>query len=51
MRLWTKTPFTADVGTLDQPIQFVHEDDVVAAVTGLLLGRHPAPTTWPATGS
>ena len=40
VRLWTKTPFTADVGTLDQPIQFVHEDDVVEAVTGLLLGRH-----------
>ena len=27
-------------GTLDQQIQFVHEDDVVEAVTGLLLGRH-----------
>ena len=40
VRLWTKPPFTADVGTLDQPIQFVHEDDVVEAVTGLLLGRH-----------
>ena len=40
VRLWTKTPFTADVGTLDQQIQFVHEDDVVEAVTGLLLGRH-----------
>ena len=40
VRLWTKTPFTADVGRLDQQIQFVHEDDVVEAVTGLLLGRH-----------
>ena len=25
---------------LDSEIQFVHEDDVVEAVTGLLLGRH-----------
>jgi len=41
VRLWTKQPFTADVGRLDQQIQFVHEDDVVEAVTLLLLGRHP----------
>ena len=27
-------------GNLDQQIQFVHEDDVVEAVSGLLLGRH-----------
>jgi UDP-glucose 4-epimerase len=40
VRLWTKSPFTADVGRLEQQIQFVHEDDVVEAVTGLLLGRH-----------
>jgi UDP-glucose 4-epimerase len=40
VRLWTKVPFTADVGTLDSPIQFAHEDDVVEAITGLLLGRH-----------
>ena len=40
VRLWTKQPFTVDVGNLDNEIQFVHEDDVVEAVTGLLLGRH-----------
>jgi UDP-glucose 4-epimerase len=41
LRLWTKLPFTTDVGNLDNPIQFVHVDDVVDAVTRLLLGRHP----------
>ena len=40
VRLWTKQPFSVDTGHLDQKIQFVHEDDVVEAVTGLLLGRH-----------
>ena len=40
VRLWTKAPFAADVGTLDQKIQFVHEDDVVEAVAGLLIGCH-----------
>ena len=40
VRLWTKQPFTADPGTLDNEIQFVHEDDTVDAITRLLLGRH-----------
>jgi UDP-glucose 4-epimerase len=40
VRLWTKVPFTADTGHLDSPIQFVHEDDVVEAMSALLLGRH-----------
>ena len=40
VRLWTKQPFSADVGTLDNEIQFVHEDDVVEAITGLLIERH-----------
>jgi UDP-glucose 4-epimerase len=40
VRLWTKVPFTADAGHLDSPIQFVHEDDVVEAMSALLLGRH-----------
>jgi UDP-glucose 4-epimerase len=41
VRLWTKQPFTVEAGgNLDQRIQFVHEDDVVEAVTALLLGRH-----------
>jgi len=40
VRLWTKQPFAVDVGQLDNTIQFVHEDDLVEAVTVLLLGRH-----------
>ncbi len=41
VRLWTKQPFAIDPGNIDsQRVQFVHEDDVVEAVTGLLLGRH-----------
>ena len=40
VRLWTKQPFAADAGTLDNQIQFVHEDDVVEAISELLLGRH-----------
>jgi UDP-glucose 4-epimerase len=40
VRLWTKQPFAADAGTIDNQIQFVHEDDVVEAITALLLGRH-----------
>jgi UDP-glucose 4-epimerase len=41
VRLWTKQPFAVDAGAnLEQKIQFVHEDDVVEAVTALLQGRH-----------
>ena len=40
VRLWTKQPFAADPGTLDNDIQFVHEDDVVEAITELLVGGH-----------
>jgi UDP-glucose 4-epimerase len=40
VRLWTKAPFSPDAGQLDNPIQFVHEDDVVEAMAALLLGRH-----------
>ena len=40
VRFWTKQPFQADLGNLDGPMQFVHEDDVVDALTGLLEGRH-----------
>jgi UDP-glucose 4-epimerase len=43
VRLWTKAPFSPDAGHLDNPIQFVHEDDVVEAITALLLGRHAGP--------
>jgi UDP-glucose 4-epimerase len=43
VRLWTKAPFSPDAGQLDNPIQFVHEDDVVEAITALLLGRHAGP--------
>jgi UDP-glucose 4-epimerase len=40
VRLWTRQPFAADPGTIDNDIQFVHEDDVVEAITALLMGRH-----------
>jgi UDP-glucose 4-epimerase len=40
VRLFTKAPFQADVGQLDNPFQFVHEDDLVDALTRLLEGRH-----------
>ncbi|HYN50894.1 MAG TPA: NAD-dependent epimerase/dehydratase family protein [Thermoleophilaceae bacterium] len=40
VRLWTKQPFAADPGTIDNDIQFVHEDDVVEAITALLVGRN-----------
>src|SRR5215213_6580246 len=41
VRIWTKQPFQADLGgNLDQLIQFVHEDDLVRAIVGLLDGRH-----------
>ena len=40
VRFWTKQPFQADLGNLDGPVQFVHEDDVVDALIGLLDGRH-----------
>jgi UDP-glucose 4-epimerase len=40
LRLWTKQPFAADAGQLDNQVQFVHEDDLVDALAALLLGRH-----------
>ena len=40
VRFWTKQPFQLDVGNLDSPIQFVHEEDVVSALTTLLEGHH-----------
>lgn len=40
VRLWTDAPFQGDIGNLDNDIQFTHEDDVVEAITRLLLGRH-----------
>jgi UDP-glucose 4-epimerase len=40
VRLWTHQPFTVDHGHLDYELQFVHEDDVVAAITLLLEGKH-----------
>src|SRR3954469_23626336 len=32
VRLWTKSPFQADVGQLASKVQFVHEDDVVDGI-------------------
>jgi UDP-glucose 4-epimerase len=40
VRLWTDQPFQADLGLGDVPIQFVHEDDLVDVLEGLLIGRH-----------
>src|SRR4051812_41052137 len=40
VRLWTKQPFVADLGNLDQVTQFVHEDDLVDALVALLTGGH-----------
>jgi UDP-glucose 4-epimerase len=40
VRLWSKQPFAIDAGQLDSSIQFVHEDDLVEALTALLLGGH-----------
>lgn len=39
-RGWTDAPFWPDVGGMDTPVQFVHEDDVVEALVRLLAGRH-----------
>jgi UDP-glucose 4-epimerase len=41
VRLWTASPATFDTGNVDGKIQFVHEDDVVEAISRLLDGRHP----------
>ena len=39
--LWLKTPFRADFGLPDPPMQFVHVDDLADALIRLLDGRHP----------
>jgi UDP-glucose 4-epimerase len=40
VRLWSKAPVIVDTGNMDSHTQFVHEDDVVEAISHLLLGRH-----------
>ncbi len=40
VRTWVKQPFFADFAGPDQPVQFVHEADVVDALIRLLEGRH-----------
>jgi UDP-glucose 4-epimerase len=40
VRLWTNQPFQAEFGLPPQPLQFVHEDDLVDALERLLHGRH-----------
>jgi UDP-glucose 4-epimerase len=40
VRLWTNQPFQAEFGLPQQPLQFVHEDDLVEALELLLHGRH-----------
>jgi UDP-glucose 4-epimerase len=40
VRLWLRQPFRADFGLPDQPMQFVHVDDVAEALILLVEGRH-----------
>jgi UDP-glucose 4-epimerase len=40
VRLWLRQPFRADFGMPDQPMQFVHVEDVAEALIRLLEGRH-----------
>jgi UDP-glucose 4-epimerase len=40
VRLWSKAPMIVDTGNIDSHTQFVHEDDVVEAISRLLLERH-----------
>lgn len=40
VRLWLRQPFRADFGTPDQPMQFVHVDDLADALIRLLEGRY-----------
>jgi UDP-glucose 4-epimerase len=40
VRLWSKAPVVVDTGNIGSDVQFVHEDDVVEAISRLLLGRH-----------
>jgi nucleoside-diphosphate-sugar epimerase len=40
VRLWLRQPFRADFGMADQPMQFVHVDDVAEALIALVEGRH-----------
>jgi UDP-glucose 4-epimerase len=40
VRLWSKAPMVVDTGNIDSHTQFVHEDDVVEAISRLLLGHH-----------
>lgn len=40
VRLWLRQPFRADFGMPDQPMQFVHVDDVAEALIALVEGRH-----------
>ena len=43
VRLWSDAPVVADVGNIDRTTQFVHEDDVVEAISRLLLGTPRRP--------
>jgi UDP-glucose 4-epimerase len=40
VRLWTKAPAAWDFGSIENHVQFVHEDDVVEAISRLLDGKH-----------
>ena len=40
VRLWSKAPVVVDARNIESATQFVHEDDVVEAISRLLVGRH-----------
>ena len=40
VRMWEQQQFFPDLGTLDQPTQFLHIDDAVPALVGLAEGDH-----------
>jgi UDP-glucose 4-epimerase len=41
VRMWEEQQFFPDIGTLDQPTQFLHIDDAVPALVGLAEGGYP----------
>jgi UDP-glucose 4-epimerase len=40
IRFWVNAPFIPLIDGVDMDLQYVHEDDVVEALTRLLIGRH-----------
>ena len=51
VRFWTKQPFGGRRRPAGRPIQFVHEDDAVEAITGCCSAGTAAPSTSPPTAT